>query len=71
MNFVNNMLSLWGGENMELKVATLIRIEEEIFEEIKDIAREENRSFNKQVEYILKAYIEQYKNVDEKNTTKN
>ena len=52
---------------MENKVATLIRIEEEIYEDIKEIASDENRSFNKQVEFILKNYIEQYKNKDEKN----
>ncbi len=45
---------------MESKVATLIRIDEEIFEDIKTIADEQNRSFNKQIEYILKKYIEEY-----------
>lgn len=44
---------------MESKVATLIRIDEEIYEDIKEIAEEENRSFNKMVEYILKKYIEE------------
>ena len=44
---------------MDNKVATLIRIEEEIFEKIKEIALEQNRSFNKQIEYILKKYIEE------------
>jgi len=44
---------------MENKIATLIRIEEEIYEEIKVIAEEENRSFNKQIEYILKKFIEE------------
>ena len=47
---------------MENKVATLIRIEEEIYEDIKAIAEEQSRSFNKQIEFILKNYIEQYKN---------
>ena len=56
------MISLSQGEIMENKVATLIRIDEEIFEEIKEIAMEENRSFNKQVEFILKNFIEDYKN---------
>lgn len=44
---------------MDNKVATLIRIEEDIYEKIKDIAQEQNRSFNKQIEYILKKYIEE------------
>ena len=44
---------------MENKIATLIRIEEEIYEEIKVIAEEENRRFNKQIEYILKKLIEE------------
>ena len=44
---------------MDNKVATLIRTEEEIFEKIKEIALEQNRSFNKQIEYILKKYIEE------------
>lgn len=44
---------------MDNKIATLIRIEEDIFEEIKLIASEENRSFNKQIEYILKKFIEE------------
>ncbi len=53
---------------MENKVATLIRIDEEIFEDIKEIASEENRSFNKQVEFILKNYIEKHKSEEkEKN----
>ncbi len=55
---------------MDNKVATLIRIEEEIYEEIKEIAAEENRSFNKQVEFILKNFIEQYRNKEEENKNK-
>ena len=46
---------------MQSKVATLIRIDEDIFDELKEIANEENRSFNKQVEFILKNYIDHYK----------
>ncbi len=43
---------------MENKVATLIRIDEKLYEEIKYYAIKENRSINKQIEYILKRYIE-------------
>ncbi|MBQ8902322.1 MAG: hypothetical protein IJY87_04575 [Bacilli bacterium] len=49
---------------MDNKVATLIRIDEEIFEEIKLIASDENRSFNKQIEYILRKFIEEQKKED-------
>ena len=44
------------------KVATLIRIEEEIYEELKTLAEKENRSLNKEIEYILKKYIEEQEN---------
>lgn len=37
-----------------------LRIDEEINEEIVRIAKEEGRSKNKQIEYILKLYIEEY-----------
>lgn len=42
-------------------ISTLIRIDEEIYEEIKEIAIKENRSINKQIEYILKKYLEEKK----------
>ena len=41
------------------KVATLIRIDEEIYETLKDLAETDNRSLNKEIEYILKKYIEE------------
>lgn len=37
-----------------------LRIAEEINEEIVRIAKEEGRSKNKEIEYILKKYIEEY-----------
>lgn len=42
-------------------ISTLIRIDEEIYEEIKEIDIKENRSINKQIEYILKKYLEEKK----------
>ena len=38
-----------------------LRITEEINEELMKIAKEEGRSKNKQIEYILKEYIRNYK----------
>ena len=40
------------------KVATLIRIDEELLKDIKFYAIKYNRSINKQIEYILKKYVE-------------
>lgn len=37
-----------------------LRIDSEIMDKIKIIAKKENRYANKQIEYILKKYIEQY-----------
>lgn len=42
------------------KVSTLIRIDEEIYEELKVIAEEQNRSLNKQIEFVLKKFIDEY-----------
>ena len=38
-----------------------VRIAENINEELVKIAKEEGRSKNKEIEYILKKYIEEYK----------
>ena len=43
---------------MENKVATLIRIDEEQYEDIKDLATKYNRSINKQIEYMLYKEVE-------------
>ncbi len=53
---------------MQNIVPTTIRIYEETKTAIEDIALNENRSFNKQVEYILQKYIAEYleKNKSEK-----
>ena len=42
------------------KTSTLIRIDEEIYEELKVIAEEQNRSLNKQIEFVLKKFIDEY-----------
>ncbi len=44
---------------MESKVATLIRIDENLYEDIKYLAEKYNRSINKQIEYMLKTIVEQ------------
>lgn len=44
---------------MENKIATLIRIDEELYEDIKYLATKYNRSINKQIEYMLKLQVEQ------------
>jgi len=44
---------------MESKVATLIRIDENLYEDIKYLADKYNRSINKQIEYMLKTIVEQ------------
>ena len=46
-----------------------LRISEEINESLVLIAKEEGRSKNKEIEYILKKYIEEYKKKGEKNGT--
>lgn len=46
---------------MDNKIATLIRINEELYDQIKEVAEEEKRSINKQIEYILEEYIKQKK----------
>ena len=43
-------------------IPTTIRIEEQTKTAIEDIARIEQRSFNKMVEYILQMYIIEYMN---------
>ena len=44
---------------MNNKIATLIRIDEELYEDIKYLAEKESRSINKEIEYILKKYVEE------------
>lgn len=51
------------------KIATLIRIDEEVKNAIEDIAMIEKRSFNKMIEYILQEYIFKYnKKIEEENS---
>lgn len=47
-------------------IPTTIRIEEQTKTAIEDIARLEQRSFNKMVEYILQKYILEYMEEKEK-----
>ena len=43
---------------LDNRIATLIRIDEELYEDIKCLAERDNRSINKQIEFILKLYVE-------------
>lgn len=58
---------------MNNKIATLIRIDEEVKNAIEDIAVIEKRSFNKMVEYILQEYVFKYNQelLEEKNSPEN
>lgn len=40
------------------KIPTLIRIDESLYNDIRYYANKYNRSINKQIEYILKVYVE-------------
>lgn len=51
---------------LENKIATLIRIDEELYKDIKYYAIKESRSINKEIEYILKKYIEEQEKKEEK-----
>ncbi len=52
-----------------------LRIDEELMEDIRKIAELNSRSVNKEIEYIIKKRIEEYKKLeilkDEKEKTKN
>lgn len=37
---------------------TLIRINEELYEKIKELAEQQKRSINKQIEFILQNYVD-------------
>ena len=43
-------------------VNSQIRIPEELWDKIKEISENEERSINSQIVYILKKYIEEYEN---------
>ncbi len=43
-----------------------IRIPEELWDKIKEISEQEERSINSQIVYILKKYIEEYEKEDKK-----
>lgn len=51
-------------------IPTTIRIEEETKKAIEDIAKVEQRSFNKMVEYILQKFIYEYMQEQEKKASK-
>lgn len=44
-----------------------MRISEELNDKLIEIAEKEGRSKNKQIEYILKKYIEEYQEKEQKN----
>ena len=43
-----------------------LRIDEELNEDLSEIAKDEGRSKNKQIEYILREYVRKYKENKEK-----
>jgi len=43
------------------KVATQIRLDEELYEKLKEIAEKEKRSLNSQMEYFLQISADSYK----------
>ena len=45
-------------------VSSQIRIQEELWEELKKIAEEEERSVNSEIVYIIKKYIEEKKEIN-------
>ena len=47
-------------------MTTQLRIKDETAEKIKFIAEEKERSFNGQIEYILKQYIKDYERINGK-----
>lgn len=48
-----------------MQISFNLRIDEEINEIIQEIAKEQGRSKNKQIEMILKEYIEKYQKAKE------
>jgi len=57
------LLKYNGGKAM--KVLTQLRIEEELYDKVKDIARYEHRSANAQIEFFIARSVERYEG-DEK-----
>lgn len=47
-----------------MKKEFILRIEYDLYEKLKKVADEENRSVNKQIEYIIKKYIEKKEKLD-------
>lgn len=43
---------------MTERTSTLIRLEKSLLEKLKEIAEEEKRSLNKQIEFILEEYVQ-------------
>ena len=61
------VLYQYGGDTTS-QINFNLRLPEEINEELIRIAEKEGRSKNKQIEYILKEYIEKYKKEDKNET---
>lgn len=45
-------------KNLQNKVNTSIRLDKELFEKVKELAKKYNRNNTQQIEYMLKKYIE-------------
>ena len=48
------------------KLTFTLRIDEELMEELREIAEANSRSVNKEIEYIIKKTIEEYNSNNEK-----
>ena len=60
-NLKNNDNILIGNGEVDIMVITTLRIDEETYDEIVEIADNEERSVNSQILYMLKKYLEQLK----------
>ena len=51
---------------MTYKIQFGIRLEEDVLNDIKELAQEENRSLNNLIEYLIKQYIKEKKPQEDK-----
>ena len=52
-------------EKKKMEINFNLRIDEKLNAELQEIAKEQGRSKNKQIEMILKEYVERYRNAQE------
>lgn len=60
---MQSVVLCWYGGDIKMETTNfMLRISDELNEKLIKIAENEGRSKNKQIEYILKKYVEQYEN---------